>query len=53
MTPIAALLERERFKAWYDTLVEKAGQRLDRDAARYLYDQNTPIMDAVVKLTNR
>jgi len=53
MNPLEALEDRQRFKVWYEVLIEKAGQRLDRDAARYMYDQNVPIMDAVVKLTNR
>lgn len=53
MNPIDAMREREAFKSWYGELVEKAGQRIDRDAARYMYDQKVPIMDAVVKLVSR
>lgn len=53
MKPIEALTDRDNFKAYYDLLVEKAGVRLDRDAVRYMYDQKTPIMDAVIKLVCR
>ncbi len=41
------------FHDWYESLQEKAGQRIDRDAARFLFDQGSSIMDAVVRLTNR
>lgn len=53
MKPIEALADRDNFKAFHEMLMEKAGIRIDKDAARYMYDQNVPIMDAVLKLVNR
>ncbi len=53
MKTLEALQDRDNFRAYYDAVVEKAGQRLDRDAVRYMYDQKTPIMDALLKLINR
>ena len=53
MKTLEALQDRDNFNAYYDVVAEKAGQRLDRDAVRYMYDQNTPVMDAVIKLVSR
>lgn len=41
------------FKDFYVMVQEKAGERIDKDAAKILWERGIGIMDAVLKLVNR
>ena len=41
------------FEDWFELVQEKAGMRLDKMAARYCYDCDMGVMDAVLALVNR
>jgi len=41
------------FEDYFQTVQDKAGQRLERSAVQYLFDQGKSVMDCVVLLTYR
>lgn len=41
------------FNEYFDLVQEKAGERMDKDAVRYFYDQLVSVMDCVIALTYR
>lgn len=41
------------FNEYFDLVQEKAGQRMERSAVQYFYDQGKSVMDTVVALTYR
>lgn len=42
-----------KFEDWFYVLQEKAGQRVDPMAARYLWGRNFGAMEALVKILSR
>lgn len=44
---------RYTFNEYFELVQEAAGQRVDKDAVRYFYDQGAAYLDCVVRLTYR